>query len=715
VAAVKTSRPLRAGCACRSALAGVTLVTWALDPTPARADEGALDAEARAEPEPEPIEVTVQAPPPRSSPGSTRLSATEARQTAGTRGDAVRAIQNVAGAARSAFGSGQLVIWGAAPGETLNLLDGMEMPSLFHTGGFRSIVPSPLIRSVELLPGGFGVEYGRALGGVALVETSTLPDEGLHGFVSSDLFDTSAGLTLSTPSLRLGLSARASYFDALARAVVDEDIGDLYPIPRYQDAQLKLTAPLGNGAELSAIVAHTSDQLERVRAAVDPSLEKRERIDAFSDRVGLRYRAADEDTATLVSAWFGVDLATRDLTTGAISASLGSRAVTYGLRAEHRRDLASARVGDLELRVRGVLGLDGVGRSTALSRTGSLTIPPREGDVFVFGQPPGGEVGRDDWRVGLVDAAPYAALPTSLGPILLTPGVRLNAMLVEVSRQLPAVGATPPTGLSRFRPTVDPRLALTVAPAEGTVVGASVGSYHQAPDPRDLSSVFGSPSLEAAEALHVTGSFSTSIASLFGAEAVGYFKSSSRLAVRTEASPPRLARALVSAGSGRAYGLNVTLRQRPLHGFRGALAYALSRSERSVAGGVRLFDFDQTHVLSLLLNQAIAGFDFGLRARVATGMPRTAIVGAFYNARDDRIEPVFGGQNQIRLPTFFQLDLRAEKELVVGPVTVRFFVDVENVTNQANVEELAYDFGFSEQLPIRGLPVLGVAGVAAEF
>lgn len=694
-------------------VAAIALVARWVDPSPARADDGP------AEPEEEvagpPIEVTVEAPPPRSAPGSVRISKEEARTTAGTQGDAVRALQNVAGAARTAFGSGQLVLWGAAPGETLNLLDGMEMPSLFHTGGLRSIVPSPLVRSVELLPGGFGVEYGRALGGVALVETATLPDEGVHGFVSTDLFDTSAAVTLATDRLRVGLSARASYFDLLARAVVDEDIGDLYPLPRYQDAQLKITAPLGDGAELSAIVAHTSDQLDRVRAAADPALERRDRVRTFSDRVGLRYRAADERTSTLVSPWFGVDVASRDLTTSGVPASSGARTVAYGLRAEHRRLLFAGPVGGLSLEVRGVLGLDAIGRTTRLSRSGSLTIPPREGDVFVFGQPPGGEVGLDDWRVGAVEAAPYLALPTSLGPVLVTPGVRVNTTLLEVSRQLPAVGATPPIGLTRFLPTVDPRLAVSVSAGGGTTVGATVGSYHQAPDPRDQSPVFGSPSLAVAEALHVTGTFSTTIAALFFAEAVGYYKASSELAVRTEADPPRLARALVSTGRARAYGLNLTLRQRPVYGFRGVIAYALSRSERSAPGGFRLFDFDQTHVLTVLLNQAVAGFDFGLRARAATGMPRTAIVGAYYNARDDRYEPVLGGQNQTRLPPFFQLDLRAERAFVFDPVTLRLFVDVQNVTNHKNVEELAYDYDFSEESPILGLPVLGVAGATMEF
>ena len=76
-------------------------------------------------------------------------------------------------------------------------------------------------------------------------------------------------------------------------------------------------------------------------------------------------------------------------------------------------------------------------------------------------------------------------------------------------------------------------------------------------------------------------------------------------------------------------------------GFSGWLAYTLQRSERDDGDGTgwRLFDFDQTHVLSALASWELGrGFELGARLRVASGYPRTPVVGAYYDARRDRYE-----------------------------------------------------------------------------
>ena len=44
--------------------------------------------------------------------------------------------------------------------------DGIEIPVLYHFFGIQSILPSEFIENIEFLPGGFGVEEGRATGGV---------------------------------------------------------------------------------------------------------------------------------------------------------------------------------------------------------------------------------------------------------------------------------------------------------------------------------------------------------------------------------------------------------------------------------------------------------------------------------------------------------------------------------------------------------------------
>src|SRR6185436_5395735 len=125
----------------------------------------------------------------------------------------------------------------------------------------------------------------------------------------------------------------------------------------------------------------------------------------------------------------------------------------------------------------------------------------------------------------------------------------------------------------------------------------------------------------------------------------------------------------------------------------GWVSYALSRSERRGPGEAwRLFDFDQTHSLTAVASYEWHRFTVGARLRWATGAPRTPVVGAFYDARDDRFQPVFGAHNSIRIPDFFQLDLRVERRFSWPSVRADVYLDVQNLTGRANPEEIVYDY-----------------------
>jgi hypothetical protein len=135
------------------------------------------------------------------------------------------------------------------------------------------------------------------------------------------------------------------------------------------------------------------------------------------------------------------------------------------------------------------------------------------------------------------------------------------------------------------------------------------------------------------------------------------------LVMRNSTPNPPLAQALVQDGVGRAYGAQILLRFAPSPIFSGWVAYTLSRSERKHSGDAsyRLLDEDQTHLLTAVANATFRGFVFGLRFRLATGMPRTPVIGSYLDATTGQYQPIFGAQNSIRLPVFYALDLRMEK------------------------------------------------------
>ena len=94
--------------------------------------------------------------------------------TPGTFEDAVRLVQSLPGVALTPeYGpqAGDLAIRGAAPWETRYLLDGVEIPYLYHFNGYSSVFPARLLEELTLLPSTFGAEHGDATG--AIVQTTS--------------------------------------------------------------------------------------------------------------------------------------------------------------------------------------------------------------------------------------------------------------------------------------------------------------------------------------------------------------------------------------------------------------------------------------------------------------------------------------------------------------------------------------------------------------
>src|SRR5262249_38058723 len=96
----------------------------------------------------------------------TTIRTEEAGRVPATQGDTLKVVQNLPGVGRSAFGSGQLIVWGASPRDTRVVVDGVDIPALYHVGGLRSTVNSDLVQSIDLSPGSYSAEYGRGLGGL---------------------------------------------------------------------------------------------------------------------------------------------------------------------------------------------------------------------------------------------------------------------------------------------------------------------------------------------------------------------------------------------------------------------------------------------------------------------------------------------------------------------------------------------------------------------
>jgi hypothetical protein len=640
------------------------------------------------------------------------VSAAEAQKVAGTQGDVLKVVQNLPGVSRPPVASGQIVVWGSAPKDTRVYVDGVDVPALYHGSGLRGTINSDLVSSIDLVPGAFGAEYGRGLGGLVRVETRALPS-GTHGYVGADTLDGSAlASTQISDRIRIGAGARYSWLDRVVAATSFPDVGDVFPIPRYQDGQLKATIDLGKHESVDVVFLASSDDLDRTVPSPDPAKRRSERTHASFWRAYARYTSvSDSGDTTIVTPFVGHDASSLVQSFGANPASLDVGSDRYGIRASLRSPLDGKRVAVST-------GIDALGSVSSVSRDGSLTLPPREGDLTVFGQPPGDDYAVDHWKTHILDVGPYAYLDLRLGPVTLTPGVRFDAYLIEGNSRTPPSPNAPPIGFSRLETAVQPRGSARWEVTPRFALTTAAGMYTQAPEAEDLSAIFGTPDLGLSHATHLTAGESLRITESLSLDVVGFDKQMSDLVVRSRLPNPVLARVLTQNGEGRSYGVQLLLRQELWHGFFGWASYAISKSQRRFVGDAtwRAFDFDQPHVLSLVASQEIGRYTVGARFRYASGNPRTPVVGSVYDARDDRYDPVFGPQNTIRIPAFWQLDLRVDRSFVISSgLRALLFADLQNVTYHPNAEEIVYSSDFRQRGTITGLPFVAVVGGRLDF
>jgi hypothetical protein len=171
-------------------------------------------------------------------------------------------------------------------------------------------------------------------------------------------------------------------------------------------------------------------------------------------------------------------------------------------------------------------------------------------------------------------------------------------------------------------------------------------------------------------------------------------------------------------GSGRVYGLELSLRQAVSKWFFGLVSYTLMRSERRDCPSceMRLFDFDQTHIFILALHSYLPkGFEVGLRFRYITGYPYTIGYGGWYDADVDVYSPAQGPVNTGRLEAYHQLDLRFDKTFMFKRWLLKVYLDITNVYSHQNVEVNQPSFDYTRRAAITGLPILPSFGVRGEF
>ncbi|GAB4563888.1 MAG: TonB-dependent receptor [Haliangiales bacterium] len=637
------------------------------------------------------IEMSDSAPVEQAPPGVAELDTEEILTVPGARGDAIEAVRNLPGVASvSGYGgAGNLVVRGSSPEDTLYLVDGVEIPLMSHFGDLATVLPSAMIESIEFSPGGFGVEHGRATGGVVEIHTRPADLERVSGSAEVSFIHAAGflqGPLWKQQNLSFSVGVRRSFVDALLPALMpDSDTFAFTTAPNYIDAQARVDWRPSYAHELSLQWLESSDRLDLVDEVGDPrdrTLAGRfESQDRFRRVIG-RWRYRGDGVESLLIGAYGDSLERRNLNDEQfyhIAPTLASLREELSWRPHQR---VTGRAGGEAQLVGGQIAArlplpvsEGMPGNSNFTRDPSVDIAqPIEDDRYAA------------WAA--VDVEPLTGL-------LITPGVRADHF-----RHLDAT-------------IVSPRLAASYRVAPALSVRAAVGEYSQ-----PLRYAEAVPDhLDPERARHYVAGGEVTLPRGVSVAATGFYTDFYDLVTRD---PDQMVEdpldSYTNSGTGRAYGGELMLRARGER-FFGWLAYTLSRSTRVDATGQdeRLFDWDQTHNLVAVASWELGAWRLGGKFRLASGTPDTPVMGAVYLADVDTYEPIWGQTNSERLAISHQLDVRVDRTWRFDSWQLSAFLDIANVYANAPVLGYAYSFDYAEREEVTGLPFLPSFGIKGAF
>lgn len=624
------------------------------------------------------------------------IDAAEVRTLPGANGDPLRAVESMPGVARAPGLDGQLVVRGSAPADTLVQVDGSWVPAAYHFGGISSVIPGDLLSRIDYFPGNFGTEYGRVMGGVVELGVRSPRRDRFGAMAQIDLLD--GRVLLEGPlgkHTRALIAGRRSWIDAWIGSVLRSSGVGVTSAPVYYDWQALIEHDVSADTTARLLFFGSDDRLALVinaPGAQDPGggpLAASSTFTRLQARTDTRLGEGSRWTNTLT---FGSQSDHFSGGTDRADVSLLIGQARSDLRAQIARGIAAS------------VGLDLLwARYDIAFQLPSAAFGDNEEDEAsespFFGKARRKASGRG-----------YATRPAAYTTLELVPATGL--------RILPGLRADYATDTERW--TLDPRLAArwTIAPGpHPTTLKGGVGVFHQTPVNETLPP-WGDGSARSPRAIHTSLGVEQGVGDHFFVSVEGFHKDLKGLFVTRPADETPLGVRFVNAGQGRVFGLETLVRWRGDGRFSGWLAYTLSRSERreSADESFRLFQYDQTHVLSALASYNLGrSWTLGARWRFVSGPLSTPHVGGVVDFDAGAYEPISAAPYSSRAASFHRLDVRIEKGWALGPVKLKAYLDLQNAYNRQNPEGSVSSYNYAQAKPASGLPILPILGLRGEL
>jgi hypothetical protein len=653
------------------------------------------------------ITVTGRAPE-ETKPLDYTISAADVRTTPGAMNDALRAVTVLPAAARIPFSFGGLVLRGMSPRDSSVFIDGVEIPLAFHFGGITGVFPTQVLGDMKVVPSGFDVSIGRTQGGAIELESRTPRGDAYRIGGEVSLLHSIASAEGPLPGRGAFLVAvRRSYFDVLARPLLEPED----PLPSYTDGQIR--AVWGDVARRGQLAVYAIGSLDRLANSSDaarpndPDAGGHVAANLGFVRTGASYKRRIDNTLVTIAPVLGTNLlslSSKDYQGTAVAeeVDLDRRWYVFGGRGEWLRDDPGG-----------------------FLRAGI--------DVS------GGYLGRVSATVFQQDVDDF---PVPRNTVLWTDA----AIFVEARRHWfgDRLSVRPGLRLDRFglgnEWALDPRINADVALSDITRMRASLGRFHQPPSPAHFDEFTDNLGAKSSYVDQATLGVEVSPEPALKASITGFGHRGRRTLVDAMADNPRdglidielIFRELLEeqlglygyqANVGRqlSYGLEMAVRY-DTDAFRVLANSAWSRSKRkydpALGGGWEPYGLDQPLRLNLVFATTAFRWNVGARLTAVSGNP-VHLVPEGTPAPDGPDDPP---EVLVRLPTFWQVDLRIDRMWKRPWGSISLFFDIQNITNHRNVELresrlTPTDPGnFNSPLvyryeDVRGLPILPYIGV----
>ena len=610
------------------------------------------------------------------------LSSEEIRYLPGTNGDVVRVVQNLPGVARPPLNIGQLIIRGTAPEDSAYYLDGVRIPLVFHFAGLSTVVNGDSIEEVGFQPGNYSVRYGNTQGGLVDLRTSTVLPEKSRGYVSVDLFQ-ATGFVDQKIGKKAAISAsfRRSYIDAVLNPILNKGGGGSFRAPRYYDAQLRYLQKLPNGT-FDAMFLLSDDRFRILGEEEDGEQSVAIGLGTSFQKLRLQYRSKLGDWRQETSLIVGPE--SQDFQFGGDGEAYDKR-----FAVDVRHEWSTAPKGEAPgWRV----GLD--------LRANRFEY---KYDISGFGEPEGGD---------LCTVAPglYVEPTFQWGRLTFTPGLRLDPLISES-------GAT--------WMAVDPRAAITVKATDSTKVRLTAGRYSQFPQVREILDSQGE--IANKWAMQASVGLEQELGSAFSLEVNAFYTALEDQIVGREdafrffSGPPPVGpfdiEPYANDGRGRIGGVEGLFKANT-DKLTSWVAATWSRSLRTKRPDQEevLFENDQPLVVTAIASYELPRrWRLGGRARLTSGIPYTPVVNKVYDLDAREFFPVYGERDSERLPWFWSLDVRVDKEWQFKNWSFAIYLDLQNATNTRNVEVVGWTYDYGAADPVRSLPILPAFGLRGEW